>query len=143
MKVYIKSSFGYHDKDWVDPEDEPGYEYHEILIEFDKELVSIKDDDLQFINYKFKDFYDEEYYDYGKDVLILSSNEILDRVIEVLDDYLPEISGDYTLSGWISIPYQIEALYNGRNSYEWEEFEPDVIVKDVTNFGEINFEAVK
>ena len=42
MKRYIKSSFGYEDSDWINPDDLDEYEDREIVLEFSSENVEFE-----------------------------------------------------------------------------------------------------
>lgn len=111
-------SFGYYDKDWIEPPD-PDYEVDdsEIVLEFNNDQVQIQDGEIIGFENLFDDFYDKKY-----DIEIADAQELADCAYEEIVNRVPEVDGSYTLSGWIYIPYAVYVpLKLNRRRRDWEE----------------------
>ena len=119
MKRYIKSSFGYEDRDWINPP-ESGYDEDSDQIE-----IVFEDDKLNFISDEWSIPKLEslpEWFDTEDGVVIAYRDEIIDIVFDALTPYLPEDDGNYLISGIVSIPYTAWVPYKGSMPRrDWEE----------------------
>lgn len=104
MKLYVKSSFGYRDSDWIDPpEDDYENEGGEIIIDFDNVPCEVIDDgnEVELTDYKFEDYYDPEY-----DNLVAEGSDLEEMFYDLIDwDTVPQESGKYLFNGTLSVIY--------------------------------------
>ena len=128
-------SFGYYDKDWIDPDPvEFEVENQEIVIQFEDyddspSIIEIEDSSIVDAP-EFEDYFDPDF-----DVFIASGYELDEIVFDALEPYIPTtddgleyIDGKYQISGQMIIHYTIEVPTNGSYVDEdmYEPFEVEI-----------------
>ena len=119
-------SFGYYDKDWVDPPEETTEaDTREAVIEFTpNDIIRIEDGSIV----EFPEF--EPWYDPQNDIEILDPYALDDIVSDLMDEYFPMngkdyADGTYRISGEVFVPYTVWIPLRRDHYPSWYEDEID------------------